>query len=202
MKKLFAFAILLVVFLLSGCNRDSKFAFNEQDNLQFTNQPMKSPSPPPVPTLPASSPTTKSVPQKKDINQMIIKLGKGNIVLQLFPEQAPQTVKNFITKAQSGFYNNLTFHRVEDWVVQGGDPLGNGTGGGNMPTELNNIPFTIGSLGVARGQDIKISNDSQFFICTKDCSFLNQQYTNFGKVIQGMEIVNNIAIGDKIITIE
>jgi len=200
MKKLFIFTILLVVFVLSACNHNSEFAFNEQDNLQLTNQSVKSAST--MNNNSPSSPTTNSISPKKDINQLTIKLEKGNIVLQLFPEQAPQTVKNFVTKAQSGFYNNLTFHRVEDWVVQGGDPLGNGTGGGNMPTEINNIPFTIGSLGVARGQDIKISNDSQFFICTKDCSWLNQQYTNFGKVIQGMEIVNNIAIGDKITAIE
>jgi peptidyl-prolyl cis-trans isomerase B (cyclophilin B) len=123
---------------------------------------------------------------------------KGAMVLELFPDQAPQTVKNFLTKAQSGFYQDLTFHRVEDWVVQGGDPAGNGTGGGTMPTELNKVAFERGSLGVARGNNIALSNDAQFFICTKDCNWLTGQYTNFGKVIEGMEVVDKIEVGDKI----
>jgi len=133
-----------------------------------------------------------------------LKTSKGDIELTLYSKDAPNTVANFIHKANSGFYNNLTFHRVEDWVIQGGDPLGNGTGGGNMPTELNNKPFVVGSLGVARGQDIKISNDSQFFITKTDASWLNSQYTNFGVVAKGMDVANKIEIGDKIlgITIE
>ena len=90
---------------------------------------------------------------------------------------------------------------MEDWVVQGGDPKGTGTGGGQMPTELNNMPFKLGSLGVARGGDIRVSNDSQFFICTKDCNWLTGQYTNFGEVTDGMEIAGNIAVGDKIISL-
>ncbi len=130
-----------------------------------------------------------------------IKTSKGDIVLTLDGKDAPNTVKNFIIKAKSGFYNNLTFHRVEDWVIQGGDPLGNGTGGGLMPTEINNVPFITGSLGVARGSDIKVSNDSQFFITKQDASWLNQQYTNFGQVTSGMDVVNKIQIGDKILGI-
>ena len=71
-----------------------------------------------------------------------------------------------------------------------------------MPTEINNKPFVVGSLGVARGQDIKISNDSQFFITKTDASWLNNQYTNFGIVTEGMDVVNKIEIGDKILGIE
>lgn len=127
-----------------------------------------------------------------------IKTAKGDIVLTLYGKDAPNTVKNFISKAQSGFYNGLIFHRVEDWVIQGGDPKGNGTGGGTMPTELNDRPFVTGSLGVARGGDISVSNDSQFFITKSDASWLNNQYTNFGIVTSGMDVVNKIAIGDKI----
>src|SRR5690606_35868590 len=70
-----------------------------------------------------------------------VETSKGVIEMQLFPDDAPNTVANFGEKAKSGFYDNLTFHRVEDWVVQGGDPLGNGTGGGDMKTELNEKPF-------------------------------------------------------------
>ncbi|MDO8658809.1 MAG: peptidylprolyl isomerase [Candidatus Levybacteria bacterium] len=147
--------------------------------------------------LPGISQTSE--PEK--INTATIKTSKGDIVLSLYEKDAPKTVENFVKKAKSGFYNNLTFHRVEDWVIQGGDPEGNGTGGGNMPTELNDKPFVIGSLGVARGQDIKISNDSQFFITKKDASWLNKQYTNFGMVTSGMDVAEKIQIGDKIIGI-
>lgn len=133
-----------------------------------------------------------------------IKTSKGNITVILFGDVAPRTVKNFLEKAEKNYYKNLLFHRVEDWVVQGGDPQGNGTGGGLMMTELNATPFVAGSLGVAgvpnqNGQIV--SNDSQFFITKTDAPHLNQQYTNFGMVTDGMEVVNKIAIGDKIIGI-
>lgn len=133
-----------------------------------------------------------------------IETAKGNITLQLFPAVAPIAVANFTKKAESGFYNGLDFHRVEDWVIQGGDPLGNGTGGKDMQTELNNKPFVAGSLGVAAhpGTNGKnINNDAQFFITKTDASWLNGQYTNFGIVTSGMDVVNKIAIGDKIIGI-
>jgi len=133
-----------------------------------------------------------------NIDMVTLVTDKGETTIKLYKEAAPETVKNFLKKAQSGYYVDLIFHRVEDWVVQGGDPLGTGTGGAKMATELSNKPFKIGSVGVARGGDIKVSNDSQFFICTKDCSFLNNQYTNFGEVTKGMEVVNQIEIGDKI----
>ncbi len=135
--------------------------------------------------------------QTKQINA-IIKTSRGDINLTLYPEVAPKTVANFIKKSNAGFYRNLIFHRVEDWVIQGGDPLGNGTGGGSMPTELNDKPFVTGSLGVARGQDINVSNDAQFFITKSDASWLNKQYTNFGIVTKGMDVVQKIQKGDVI----
>ncbi|OGV97243.1 hypothetical protein A2W24_04390 [Microgenomates group bacterium RBG_16_45_19] len=127
-----------------------------------------------------------------------IKTNRGTIVVKLYLESAPQTVTNFINKARSGFYQGLTFHRVEDWVIQGGDPDGNGTGGGDMPTELSEVPFKLGSLGVARAGDIKVSNDSQFFVCIKDCAWLTGQYTNFGEVVSGLDTAKATQIGDKI----
>jgi len=146
-----------------------------------------------VTTTPATAPLTATL--------ATIKTSRGDIKIKLYPESAPQTVQNFLQKAQSGYYQNLIFHRVEDWVIQGGDPLGKGTGGGSMPTELSNVPFKAGSVGVARGGDIKISNDAQFFICTKDCAWLTGQYTNFGEVVTGLDIVKQIQIGDKILSI-
>jgi cyclophilin family peptidyl-prolyl cis-trans isomerase len=134
----------------------------------------------------------------------VIKTSKGDIELILFGSDAPRTVKNFINKAKTNYYKNFSFHRVEDWVIQGGDPKGDGTGGGLMQTEINQIAFARGSLGVARGSDINISNDSQFFITKSEAHWLNQQYTNFGEVTSGMDVVEKIEIGDRIlgITIE
>lgn len=131
-----------------------------------------------------------------------ITTSKGDIVLTLYGQDAPGTVKNFINKAKSGYYKGLLFHRVEDWVVQGGDPNGNGSGGGLIRTELNNKPFVAGSLGVARRDDINVSNDSQFFITKSDASWLNGQYTNFGIATEGMDVVNKIKVGDKILGIK
>ena len=130
-----------------------------------------------------------------------IKTTKGDIEVFLSGKDAPRTVKNFLEKAHGGYYNGLLFHRVEDWVVQGGDPKGDGTGGNLMATELNNLAFVRGSLGVARGADIRVSNDSQFFICKQDSPHLNQQYTNFGIVTKGMEVVDKLQVGDKILAI-
>ena len=103
-----------------------------------------------------------------------------------------------MAKATSGFYDGKTFHRVEDWVVQGGDPDGTGRGGGKMPSELNDLPFSKGSVGIARGGDIKVNNDSQFFLVKADASWLNNQYTNFGQVTAGQDVVQGIKVGDKI----
>jgi cyclophilin family peptidyl-prolyl cis-trans isomerase len=82
--------------------------------------------------------------------------------------------------------------------VQGGDPDGTGRGGGKMPSELNDLPFTKGSAGIARGPDIKVNNDSQWFIAKSDASWLDRQYTNFGQVTAGQEVVDGIRIGDRI----
>jgi cyclophilin family peptidyl-prolyl cis-trans isomerase len=138
---------------------------------------------------------------------MVIDTTKGKIVAKLYTEEEANvdgTIANFEEKAKAGYFNGLTFHRVEDWVVQGGDPLGTGTGGGDMPSEYNMVPFGAGALGVARGQDPAINNDSQFFITKTAAGWLDGQYTNWGQVTEGMDVVTSIAIGDKInsITVE
>jgi len=150
----------------------------------------------------ANEPVVKTGDLTTEKKLVTISTSKGDIELELYPQAAPKTVENFLKKATDGFYNNLTWHRVEDWVIQGGDPDGNGTGGGDQSTELNDLTFSLGSVGIARGGDIKINNDSQFFIVKKDSDFLDTQYTNFGKVVSGMEIVDQIAIGDKILSIK
>ncbi len=128
-----------------------------------------------------------------------VELAKGgSFTIALRPDKAPATVERFAAKATSGFYDNLTFHRVEDWVAQGGDPLGTGTGGEKVPSEYNDLPFKLGAAGIARGPDAKINNGSQWFVVLKDSMFLDKQYTNFGQVTAGMDVVKGIKIGDRI----
>lgn len=134
--------------------------------------------------------------------QVEINTSKGKFVIELRPDLAPKTVVNFLSKWSNGYCDRLTFHRVEDWVVQGCDPKGNGTGGSlSLPTETSAENFSVGAVGVARQAAPKEkSNDAQFFIVKKDSLFLNSEYTYFGRVISGMDIVNRLAAGDNIIS--
>ncbi|MDP3013744.1 MAG: peptidylprolyl isomerase [Candidatus Subteraquimicrobiales bacterium] len=154
----------------------------------------------------APATNTTQIPQtnQETMNQQTatIKIARGEFAIALDSAAAPKTVENFVAKSKAGCYKDKIFHRVENWVVQGGDPSGNGTGGGDQTTELSDRNFAEGAVGVARAGDIKVSNDSQFFICTTDCSFLNNQYTYFGKVTSGMDIVKKTQVGDKIDSIE
>jgi peptidyl-prolyl cis-trans isomerase B (cyclophilin B) len=134
-----------------------------------------------------------------------IKTKDGEMLVKLYSEETPNTVANFIQKADSGFYNNLIFHRViPNFMAQGGDPTGTGTGGGKQKSELNDISFVRGSLGLARTAETnQVSNDSQFFICFNDqgCQHLTSDYVNFGEVISGLDILDKIQQGDKILEI-
>lgn len=167
-----------------------------QERLEIA--PYASESPLVTITPPATPSPTIAGKEENVMTKATLVTSKGTIELELYPDKAPGTVSNFVTKAREGFYKNRTFHRVENWVIQGGDPLGDGTGGGRMPTELSDVPFVEGSLGVARGPDIQVSNDAQFFICTTDCDWLTGQYTNFGKVVKGLDVAKKIQVGDAI----
>ncbi len=128
----------------------------------------------------------------------------GQIVIKLYADKAPNTVATFIKKVSEGFYDGLTFHRViPGFMAQGGDPTGTGTGGSSQKSELNQIPFVRGTIGLARGPNIEISNDSQFFICftNEGCQHLTGDYVNFGEVISGLEVLDKIVQGDKILKI-
>jgi cyclophilin family peptidyl-prolyl cis-trans isomerase len=120
----------------------------------------------------------------------VITLENGNeIRLEFYPADAPKTVENFVTLAKKGFYNNLTFHReVRDFVVQGGCPKGDGTGGPGytVPAEFNKQKHVRGTLAMARSQDPN-SAGSQFYICYGPTPHLDGNYTVFGKVTSGME---------------
>lgn len=121
------------------------------------------------------------------------------IVIELFPEKAPNTVKNFIYLAKSGFYNGVIFHRViPGFVIQGGDPLGTGEGGPgySIKGEFNDIPFEEGIVGMARAPNPD-SAGSQFFITLGRAKHLDGKYSAFGKVIKGMEVAHQIASLDR-----
>lgn len=125
---------------------------------------------------------------------------RGDIIVRLRPDLAPQTVNNFVFLAREGFYDGLTWHRViEGFMAQGGDPLGDGTGdaGYNIPAEFTSeVLFDRpGIVAMARSADPD-SASSQFFITTAEAAWLNEQYTIFGEVIEGQEIVNNIPLRD------
>ena len=143
---------------------------------------------------------------------MILKLKDGDVKIELFSNVAPKHVERIKKLADDGLYNNVVFHRVIDgFMAQTGDvKFGNsssadydlrkaGTGGSSLPdlqSEFNDIPHLRGTLSMARSQDPNSAN-SQFFICFKDSSFLDRQYTVFGKVIEGMENVDKIKKGDQ-----
>jgi len=136
-----------------------------------------------------------------------ISTAKGDIVVQLDASAAPQTVNNFVFLAREGFYDGLTFHRVvPDFVIQGGDPLGNGGGGPGytVPAEIQ-LPHPEGAIAMARKPDEvnpeRASSGSQFYITLAPTPFLDGAYTAFGQVTEGMDIVKSIAIGDLIVKI-
>ncbi len=131
-----------------------------------------------------------------------IKTAKGEIVVALDAQAAPLTVNNFVFLARAGFFDGITFHRVEPgFVIQGGDPLGSGQGGPGylIPAEIG-LPHEVGSIAMARlpdqGNSRRMSSGSQFYITLSATSQLDGAYTVFGKVTSGMEVVQSIAVGD------
>jgi peptidyl-prolyl cis-trans isomerase B (cyclophilin B) len=140
---------------------------------------------------------------KKSYSATIV-TDKGEIELDLFLKDAPLTVNNFVYLSQSGFYSGLTFHRVvPNFVIQGGDPLGSGTGGPGytVPAEIGK-PHPKGALATARQGDAvnprRASSGSQFYITLERTPHLNGGYTVFGQVTSGMDVVDSIRVGDVI----
>ncbi|WP_449240335.1 peptidylprolyl isomerase [Desulfoscipio gibsoniae] len=131
--------------------------------------------------------------------QVLISTDKGNIKLELYPEKMPVTVENFLKLTNDGFYNGLAFHRVEHWVVQGGDPKGNGTGGPGWTIKLEthpDLPNVRGAVAMARSAHPD-SAGSQFYILKEDADWLDGQYAVFGIVAEGMDVVDKLDIDDK-----
>ncbi|PPR08751.1 MAG: putative peptidyl-prolyl cis-trans isomerase [Proteobacteria bacterium] len=123
----------------------------------------------------------------------------GDIFFEFFEQDAPKHVEAFKKLTTDGFYNGLVFHRVvPDFVAQTGDPTGTGTGGPgyNIKAEFNSKPHIRGAVGMARAQHPD-SAGSQFYFVLKDARFLDGDYTVFGQVVKGMEVVDQITQGDK-----
>jgi peptidylprolyl isomerase len=145
----------------------------------------------------ASSMAHATASDPENILQMDLPFGR--VMIQLLPDVAPKHVERIKKLTREGFYDGVVFHRVIDgFMAQTGDPTGTGTGGSkypDLPAEFNSTNFGRGTVGMARTNDPNSAN-SQFFICFNDCSFLNGQYTVWGQVTEGMDVVDKIAKGE------
>ena len=211
MNKAFSVAILftLSLFLLFGCASPlagaAAGANQSGSNAAGQSAPNANPSAPgagaspSAPNASISNPTGGISMAKNPV--VVFETNKGVFKAEIFVNEAPITGNNFMKLVRAGFYENLTFHRVEpDFVVQGGDPKGDGTGGSgqNIPLEIKpNLKHVYGSLGMARANDPN-SASSQFYVVTGPASFLDGQYAVFGKVLgTGMDVVTRIRVGDR-----
>jgi peptidylprolyl isomerase len=131
-------------------------------------------------------------------NTVYLDTKDGRVTIRLRPDLAPKHVEQIKTLTKQGFYDGIVFHRViPGFMAQTGDPTGTGTGGSklpNIPAEFNPQPFQRGSVGMARSQSPNSAN-SQFFICYEGCGSLTGQYTLFGEVTSGMDVVDKIKKG-------
>ena len=134
-------------------------------------------------------------------NTLVIDTTKGEVVIQMRPDLAPNHVAHIKKLVREGFYDGIVFHRViEGFMAQTGCPRGTGTGGSKYPDlkqEFNSEPHVRGTVSMARAQSPDSAN-SQFFICFDDAGFLNKQYTVWGQVISGMENVDQIKRGEPV----
>ena len=132
-----------------------------------------------------------------------IKTVHGNIVFKFYPTKAPNTVNRIVELIKSGFYDGLTFHRVvPNFVAQGGDPTGTGTGGSGkkLKAEFNDIQHIRGSVAMARASEPD-SADSQFYLALTTLPHLDGNYTVFGQVVEGLELLDKIKVGDKMLSV-
>lgn len=191
MKKAFGILILafLIFGLLMGCQSQADTPTKKDDGKEEVK-----------------GKTTEEKGGKQQVGKLfaIIKTDKGNMKAELYPDVAPNTVLSFVTLAKDGFYDGLTFHRVvPNFVIQGGCPQGTGTGGPGymIPAEFNKRKHLLGTLAMARSS-APDSAGSQFYVCLAPQPSLDNSYTVFGQVIEGVSTAQNILKGDKIKTIE
>lgn len=176
MKKLFLISSIVMLLMFGGCSTSTHTTEGTVDNISFHETEEKT-------------------------NFIKIETSKGILLLELYPDIAPITVENFQKLVSEKFYDNLTFHRIiKDFMIQGGDPKGDGTGGSSEKIKgefkvngiKNELSHERGVISMARGQAYD-SASSQFFICHKDATYLDGQYAAFGKVIAGFDVLDNLA---------
>lgn len=186
-------AFLLVVLLAAACNGDSA---PDETTPATDDPPASSPAPAVTPMTFSERPPLTIDPEGKYV--AVVETTKGTFRIELRPDLAPETVNSFIFLAQQGFYNGVTFHRViPGFVAQGGDPTGTGSGGPGytLPAEFSDEPYERGTVGMARTADPN-SGGSQFFITYDRQASLDGQYTVFGMVTEGMEVVEALTPRD------
>ncbi len=150
------------------------------------------------------NPPEMIIDANKDYKALIVS-SKGTIELKLYPQFAPKTVNNFVFLANEGFYDGVTFHRViEDFVIQGGDPTGTGRGGPGykFEDEVKNNPLKHERGVISMANAGQNTNGSQFFITHSPQPHLNGKHTVFGKVINGLDVVDSIQQGDKMVEVK
>lgn len=188
----FIFVALLAVLMLAGCGTDAE---KEQSTDKKSGNSDEKPA------------VNSDYPSKVEENPTVtITMDNDEeIKIELYPEIAPNTVANFVSLIEKGFYDGLIFHRViPEFMIQGGDPAGNGTGGPDysIPGEFsangfdNTLKHERGVLSMARSQDPN-SAGSQFFIMHKDSTHLDGEYAAFGKVVEGLEVVDAIVATER-----
>ncbi len=203
MKKLLSMLLIVILAtalaLLAGCKNNNDASTGVTDTGKMPVKIAEPPAPKPVDTTPLVA-----------THKVTITTAKGKIVAELYGNDAPNTVKNFVSLIEKKFYDGLKFHRVETAegfkLIQGGDPKGDGTGNGPNTIKLEISPklrHWEGALAMARSQDPN-SASCQFYICNSDIATLDGKYAVFGKVIEGLDVAKQIAVNDKMtkVTVE
>ena len=203
-------SIFLIALLLAaaiGCGHNAAANSSPDAETQFTSDTAKEPAPSgttntePAATEPDEPKNTEEGPNMKNPIATITMQDGGVMKLELYPDMAPNTVKNFISLANAGFYDGLTFHRIyAGFMIQGGDPDGNGGGGPGYSIKgeftgngvNNNLSHKRGVISMARAQDPD-SAGSQFFIMHADGPFLDGQYAAFGMLTEGFTTLDALA---------
>lgn len=190
----------LILFALGACSQNGKYPPAPSETPRASGTPKATPAPTPSPAPKAEIDPTLL----ENTVKIKIEMQDGGIIkADLYPDLAPITVANFKKLIEEKFYDGLTFHRIiKGFMIQGGDPTGTGSGDGSVPEikgefsangVQNDLLHTRGVLSMARAEASMDSASSQFFIVHEDSSFLDGKYAAFGKVTEGMEIVDAIA---------
>ncbi|HEY3295102.1 MAG TPA: peptidylprolyl isomerase [bacterium] len=183
---------LTVLILCSACKSAKNQAADQTTPQKQTSTPVQQDQSGKLQKWPADYPVTGD--SVAVISVSIDSQPAGDMVAEFYADKAPNHVRNFKWLADHGFYNGVKFHRiVKGFMIQGGDPSGNGTGGPgwNVNAEFNDTPHVKGILSMARASDPN-SAGSQFFVCDDTPSFLNGKYTVFGKVFKGIDVLDKV----------